>query len=160
MKIKLSKSQWEEMGKKAGWMKKAQFLSNFDELELSTTPTGEECAQVGAKEYDYYELSKMELKAFYHQILRMFPNPPVGVSFKKKSNSHDFGSYYDLAIRFDSEDEAAVDYAFKVENNLPKLWDAEAKQELQAQGYFDKLKGKKEPHINDYDVGKGVGLNP
>lgn len=24
MKIKLSKSQWEEMGKKAGWMKKAQ----------------------------------------------------------------------------------------------------------------------------------------
>lgn len=28
-KIKLSRSQWEEMGKKAGWMKKADFM-NFD----------------------------------------------------------------------------------------------------------------------------------
>jgi hypothetical protein len=48
MKIKLSKSQWEDAGKKAGWMKTAQEVpSNFPDtnptnppLEKATRPTG------------------------------------------------------------------------------------------------------------------------
>ena len=34
MKIKLSKSQWEEMGKKAGWKKEAQGRMDRNEIEM------------------------------------------------------------------------------------------------------------------------------
>ena len=34
MKIKLSKSQWEQIGKKTGWMKKAQYNQSEDEVEF------------------------------------------------------------------------------------------------------------------------------
>lgn len=37
MKIKLSKSQWEGMGKKAGWMKTAQGRMDRNEEEMSPT---------------------------------------------------------------------------------------------------------------------------
>ena len=142
MKIKISKSQWEETGRKAGWIKKdAQGfgMANFDDLELGTTPSGEDCAQVGATKYDYYELARMELQAFLNQLKRMFPNPPPDVRFKRQSNPHDFGTYYDLAIRYNSNDEEAVNYAMNIENNLPENWDEQAKRELEEQGYFQKL---------------------
>jgi len=143
MKVKLSKNQWKEIGVKTGWMKDAQLFSEFDELELGTTPTGEDCAQVGSTAYDFYNVSKMEIKAFYNQLMRMFPNLPYGVQFKRQSNIHDFGTYYELAIRYDSNDEGAVNYAFNVENNLPEQWDEPARLELEAQGYFSELqKGK------------------
>lgn len=35
MKIKISKSQWQEMGKKAGWMKVAEDVENSEELVSS-----------------------------------------------------------------------------------------------------------------------------
>lgn len=124
------------------WYKKAQLFSSFDELELGTTPTGEDCAQVGSKNYEYSTLARMELKAFYHQLTRLFPNPPAGVTFKTKSNPHDFGTYYDLAVKFDSNDEAAAEYAYNVENNTPEEWDAGARAELEAQGYFQQLVNK------------------
>jgi len=38
MKIKLSRSQWEGIGKKAGWMKKAQAIDNDLELTDSKVP--------------------------------------------------------------------------------------------------------------------------
>lgn len=38
MKIKLSKSKWEQMGRKAGWMKKAQFEGYNQEELLSRLP--------------------------------------------------------------------------------------------------------------------------
>ena len=43
MKIKISKSQWEEMGKKAGWMKSSQ--ANLDNL------------------YQQYQVNYLRLKA-------------------------------------------------------------------------------------------------
>lgn len=139
MKFKISKSQWEDMGKKAGWMKKAQFSDNFDSIEIGTTPSEEDCAQVGSKDYDYYELVKMELESFHRQLLRAFPNTPDGIRFKKQSNPHDFGTYYDLVIRFNSDSEEAVNYAFNIENNTPKQWDDQARSELESKGYFQKL---------------------
>ena len=42
MKIKLSKSQWEEMGKKAGWMKKAKIAdagNKYNLIDLKTHKT-------------------------------------------------------------------------------------------------------------------------
>lgn len=39
MKIKLSKNQWERIGKKAGWMKKANLVTNKD-IEYEVAPYG------------------------------------------------------------------------------------------------------------------------
>lgn len=42
MKIKISKSQWEILGKKAGWIKKAEVSKNIVPVEqiIGTKPTG------------------------------------------------------------------------------------------------------------------------
>ena len=138
MKIKLSKSQWEFIGKKAGWTKEAQLFAEFDEVSLGSTPSAEECAQVGTN--DYHELTKMEIRAYANQIKRMFPNMPQGVSLKIQKNPHDFGTYHELAIKFESDNEEASNFAYDIENNTPENWDEQARQELQSQGYFERLK--------------------
>ena len=147
MKITISKSQWEAMGKQAGWLE-AQLLSRMERLEIGSTPSGEDCAQVGKE--DYFDLAIMEIKAYMHQLMRAFPIPANlqgVVSFVKKSNAHDFGSYYELAIKFPEDNEEAVNYAYNVENNAPENWDDQAKVELQSLGYFDLLKGVKKDNF-------------
>ena len=95
MKIKLSKSQWELAGKRAGWIKESQFRFDTEFLDIGPTPSGEDCAQVGNKTYDYYELSKIELVAYANQLKRMFPDMPQGLRIVKKANPHEFGTYYE-----------------------------------------------------------------
>lgn len=50
MKIKLSKSQWENIGKTAGWMKKAELSKNIVPVDqiIGTSPTGMTEAQLDA----------------------------------------------------------------------------------------------------------------
>lgn len=137
MKLKISKSQWKEIGDKAGWIKSAQLMSSFEELEIGPTPNAEPCAQVGTD--NYLVLSKMELRAYINQLKRMFPNMPDGVYYRITSNPHDFGTYHEVAIKFPEDDDAAVEYAYNVENNSPSNWDQQARDELQKQGYFEML---------------------
>ena len=141
MKIKISKKQWKsigEEGKKAGW-KISQMYSRFETLDIGPTPSGEDCVQVGSDQYR--ELNPMEIKAFANQCTRMFPNIPPGARYVRTSNPHDFGTYHELGIKYQEDDEAAMSYAFNVENNAPEYWDDQAKSELSPQGYFDKLGG-------------------
>jgi hypothetical protein len=143
MKVKLSKKQWEFIGSKAGWSKKAQLSVDYDELTLGSTPCSERCAQVGATLY--YDLAKMEISAYAKQIERMFPNMPEGCFLKRSSNPHDFGTYYELAIKFDSNDEEAVKFAYELEDNTPEYWDEAAKAELTGKGYFEMLNANSIP---------------
>ena len=138
-KIKLSRKEWLQIGRKSGWTKKA--FGEWDTLEIGSTPTDEPCAQLGSSGYD--ELSRMEIKAFHGQIMRLFPNIPAGARFISKSNPHDFGVYRELAIKYLMDDEESSDYAINVENGTPANWDEEAKRQLTELGYFEKLSNSK-----------------
>ena len=105
-----------------------------DQLELAqTTPHEEPCAQVGA--YNYSRDARLEAQAFINQLIRENGNPPEGVRFKITSNPHDFGSYLDVVIIFDDQDELCSDYAYKIEANTPHRWDRKARKELKEAGY-------------------------
>jgi len=120
--------------------KYAQLLANYEELSLGPTPSAEECSQVGAKNYDYIKLNKIEVKTYIEQLERMFSNIPDGAFFKVQRNIHEFGTYYEAAIKYEDDNEAAVEYAFNVENNTPENWDEIARKSLESIGYFEELK--------------------
>ncbi len=108
----------------------------IDSIELETAPWDEECAQVG--EPRYYEKATKEAKVHTNQIWRWIKESkgvdkdtaPKSFKILTKSFSHDYGSYLMIVIKFDDTDNAAIDLAFELENNLPGHWDYEAKKEL------------------------------
>jgi hypothetical protein len=99
-----------------------------DHLTIGPTPSGEDCAQVGSP--DYAKQARKECTAFINQLRRKFGPEPDGADLRIKSNPHDFGSYYDVACYYDTDDEAAVAYALKCEGETPEEWDDEARKEL------------------------------
>jgi hypothetical protein len=139
-KLSITKKEWERIGNEQGWMKKSQFFSNYDYLEIGPTPSGEDCAQVGSEKYDYQKLGRIEGNVYADQIRRTFPNMPQNVSIFLKSFPHDFGSYYEVVIKYPVDDAAAQDFAFDVESKLPEYWDNESKTKLENLGYFKELK--------------------
>lgn len=92
-----------------------------DYLSLGSTPVEENCAQVGSP--DYYEKVREEGKRYIELLKKKFGEPPAGAFFKLKGFPHDFGTYHEVCIIFDDEDEAQADFAFHVENNLPSTWE-------------------------------------
>ena len=103
-------------------------------LELGfTTPSGEQCAQVGS--INYGQNARKEGRALINLIKREFGEPPTGVSLELKSNPHDFGTYLDVVIRYDGDSEEHESYALRVEADCPEYWDDEAKKELNESGY-------------------------
>ena len=111
----------------------------MDEITLGATPAEENCAQVGSD--NYYERARTECTVYRRQLLRMFKaehNPngedwglPEGCSLRIASHAHDFGSYHEVAIRYNDDFPAAVEAAFWFDANLPGHWDEEARKELQ-----------------------------
>ena len=105
-----------------------------DRIELATTvPTDEDCAQVGSDNYS--KMSRLEAQAFRDQIYRVFGEPPANTDIRIKSCPHDFGSYLDLEIVYDDDEDDSCDWTFKVEGNLPDKWDLEALEQLRSAGY-------------------------
>ncbi len=154
-KITLSQKEWEGIGKKAGWMKSAQFGNGMETVEIGSTPNDEPCAQVGSD--NYRQLAQMEIKAFAKQCQRMFPNKPQGVRFVVTNNPHDFGTYYELGVKFHMDDEEAENYAYEVQDGMPSNWDDQARAELEQQGYFQQLDGSGVK--DDYDIPGFEGTN-
>jgi hypothetical protein len=98
-------------------------------LELGPVPCDEKCEQVGP-DCDYGRMSA-ESREYANQLYRMFPGAEdANCSFGVKSFPHDFGSYKEVVVRFDSDDEKSVEFAFNVENNLPAEWDEQARVAL------------------------------
>ena len=100
----------------------------LDYISLSPVPTDEKCAQLG--EVNYMKRARKECNIFKRQLIRTLGTPPPGVFIKIKRNNHDFGVYLDLVVEFDENDKEGIDYAFRLENELPERWDEEAKKEL------------------------------
>jgi hypothetical protein len=101
-------------------------------LELASAPYGERCAQVGTEEYGLR--ARAECLAYRGQLLRAAAaekkEVPAGVTFYTKGSGHDFGTYYEVALRFDSDVEAEADFAAWLDGNQPEKWDAIARVEL------------------------------
>lgn len=100
----------------------------MDYISIGSTPFEEPCAQVGSD--DYEKNSRIESKVFINQLLRVFGEPPTGVSIRVKTFPHDFGSYREVVVYYDDENQGAVDYAYNIEANTPSNWDSIALQEL------------------------------
>lgn len=101
----------------------------MDCLELGPVPSEESCQQVGTKSYDAIA-ARAECVAFKNQIIRVCGPEPDGVRIIVKSNPHDFGSYYEVAVRYDDSDQESIDYAFRVESTDIPNWDDQARKEL------------------------------
>ena len=105
-----------------------------DYIEIGPTPSDENCAQVGDI---YYGIrSKIETTAYLNQLNRMFPEVlnSSTLRFSIKTFQHDFGSYKEVVINYDSDDEEEYEIAIsKIDKNIPSNWDEEALDEIKNQ---------------------------
>lgn len=99
-----------------------------DSVSIGCSPACEDCAQAG--ELDYPSKARKECLAFIHQLKRQFGQEPDGARLFIKSNSHDFGIYYEVECYFDDSIPESMDYAFRLETESPEKWDKEAMKEL------------------------------
>lgn len=99
-----------------------------DAVELGPVPSDEQCEQLG-EDYDARK-AKAQCRAFAHQLARMFGEPPEGARFAVTSNRHDFGTYYEVAVKYDGNNQTAAAYAYRVDEGAPTRWDRDALLEL------------------------------
>lgn len=62
------------------------------------------------------------LLANAYKVHHGHPLPP-GLHLKIVSNEHDFGTYYEVGVAFDTSDEEAAEAAFWLEANGPTKWE-------------------------------------
>ena len=93
----------------------------YDYMEIGPVPAAEECQQVGMPGYDPIA-AKQECQRFIDLIRQVVGEEPEGARLVVKSNPHDFGTYYEVAVKYDVNDEIAVEYAMKVESEAPLTW--------------------------------------
>lgn len=101
-------------------------------IELGSVPCDEDCAQVGQS--DYAAKAMIECRAYKNQLLRAvaqkFGSVPQGLILSVRTQQHDFGNYYEIICRFDTNVPAQVDAAGWLEDDGPVTWDDEAKAEI------------------------------
>lgn len=103
-------------------------------IEVGSSPSGEDCAQVG--DADYVRRSRTECSVFRSQILRHYP-VPVGLEQQAglgiASNPHEHGPYRVVDIGYDPFSVRASLWASQVTSD-PKgvlaRWDEEARHAL------------------------------
>lgn len=91
-----------------------------DYIELGTTLPEEDCAQVGSS--NYWEKATAEAKRFISGIRNYFGEEPMGSMLKIKNFPHDFGTYREVIVYFDEDIPESVEYAFKLEGEMPATW--------------------------------------
>lgn len=92
-----------------------------DTLEIGSTPAEEICVSV-TQDTDYLPAMRAECIRFRDLLTQAFP--PVGGAYLfVKANSHDFGTYLEVAVRFDGDIEEERAYAFMVEDKVPGTWE-------------------------------------
>src|SRR4051812_4045729 len=85
-----------------------------DIIRLGPAPAEEDCAQVGSR--DYTRNAKVECRASVEAIRKACGQEPEGARLTIKSQPHDFGSYYEVAVVFDGSNPAAAEYATKCDD--------------------------------------------
>ena len=88
-------------------------------LTIGSCPAEEEPAQL-RQTPDFARLNMLEVDCYQAAIIASYGPPPPGAAFRHEASDHDFGRYVELAIRFADDDEAAADYAYRVEEGLAR----------------------------------------
>ena len=91
-----------------------------DSLSIGPVPSEEECAQVG--EDNYMERAQSECARFIALIRKAIGPEPGGARLKIQHCPHDFGTYLDVVCSFDTDNPAAVEYAYRCESDAPTMW--------------------------------------
>lgn len=99
-----------------------------DDLCIGSAPAEERCAQIESDGYEFRAWH--ECRALIDQIRRMFGPEPPGSNLYIKRNPHDFGTYFTVNCSFSAEDKIGIEYAFRLERELPAEWDKDAKAYL------------------------------
>jgi hypothetical protein len=95
-----------------------------DTIELGSSPCNEDCLQVGNENYEL--LAKVECQRFIELIRKKLgPEPPLARLFIKWNN-HDFGTYAEVCLKYETDDDDASKYAELCEIELPTTWDDDA----------------------------------
>jgi len=94
-----------------------------DYVTIGSTPPDEPCAQVGSE--DYTQRSIVECNRYIGRIREFCGPEPEGAALKIKSFPHDFGSYLEVVCYYDTNNEEAINYAFKVEGEGPMRWEGD-----------------------------------
>ena len=88
---------------------------------LGPSPAEEDCAQIGEPGYRTKAIGECTR---YIELLRRKIGPePEGARLDIKWFAHDFGQYCEVVCYFDTEDETAVAYAQRCEDDAPATWD-------------------------------------
>jgi hypothetical protein len=89
---------------------------------LGPAPSNEDCVQVGSP--DYARDARAECARYIEAIKKVCGREPEGARLTIKSQPHDFGSYFEVAVIFDGNNEAAAAYAAKCDESAPTTWEA------------------------------------
>lgn len=96
-----------------------------DYIALGSVPVDEDCVGVSDKR-PYMKEMTAECRRYKKLLEELFPRPNgVDAHFTIKSFPHDFGTYKEVCVVYDCDDEAACEYAYNVEANLPARWEGE-----------------------------------
>jgi|688.fasta_scaffold19139_14 hypothetical protein len=92
-------------------------MPSYEFIYLGSTPANEKPLPVG--DPGVWD----ECQRWRRQLEKKFgASKPETCSFRIMREAHEFGSYYEVAIRFDPSDRRALDWAYEVESNLPTEW--------------------------------------
>lgn len=92
-----------------------------DLVYLGSSPVDELCVQVGSPDYDFR--AEVECRRYIETIRKQFGPEPEGAELKIKWALHEFGRYAEVVCEFDDSNAKATEYAFKIEDDLPKTWE-------------------------------------
>ncbi len=93
-------------------------------LELGSSPANEPCVQT--TDPNYSELGRAECERYrdtlYAAYYAAHPGKECPAVLRVKGNAHDFGTYYEAAVRFDDRDDSQIAAAYWFEENAPANW--------------------------------------
>jgi len=91
-----------------------------DIIYLGPCPADEEAAQ--SVDADFAARNKAECLLYIQAIKRKLGEPPDGAVLKIKTENHEFGPYREVVCEVDSNNEAAVQWAYMAEDKAPTTW--------------------------------------
>jgi hypothetical protein len=97
-----------------------------DVIWLGPVPAEEECTDIGHP--DYARRGKAECRAHIEAIRAVVGKEPEGARLVVRGQDHEFGRYFEAAVVYDGNNEAAADYASRCDEKGPRTW-AEAGME-------------------------------
>ena len=95
----------------------------LDTFYIGPVPGDETCAQLGHT-LDYASVAQLECNAYIAALRRKYGAEPEGAHLRVKPQTHDFGTYYEVVVRFFSDHAEACEYASRVEEGLRRWEDA------------------------------------